>query len=126
MTRLALPAAWLKVPGLAWVGNACRYVLASNSLLSVRMASTMLPGFETAAVWPDSHASLLPAANWLTTPGGIILFLNRSVYAFTPAIFCGVLTVGVPSLSKRRPPKDHMNWRQLPTQSASVIWPSKA
>ena len=33
---------------------------------------------------------------------------------------------GWPSLSNRRPPKAHMNWRQLPPQSASVIWPSKA
>src|SRR5919202_162408 len=90
MTRAALPDNWTNEPGLTWDGYACRYVLASRSLLSLRIDSTMLPGFDTAAVWPDNHASLLPDAFWLTTPGGINLFLNRSVYALMPATFCGV------------------------------------
>ncbi len=77
--------------------------------MSLRIASTMLPGFETHAVCPESHASLLPDACCEMTPGGIILFLKRSVYACRPAMFCGVLIVGLPSLSKSRPPNIHMN-----------------
>src|SRR5262252_10894931 len=104
MTSVAAPEVCTNVPGLAWDGNAWRYVFESRSLSESRIASTMLPGLDTAATCFDNQASLFPDAFWLTTPGGIILFLSRSVYAFRPAIFCGVLIVGLPSLSNIRPP----------------------
>src|SRR4051812_13865186 len=88
MTSAAAPPSWTYLPGLPFTGYACKKVLDRRSLLSLRIARTMEPGLETAATCPESHASLLPEASCCTTPGGIILLLNMSVYAFTPAMFC--------------------------------------
>ena len=56
------PDVCTNVPGLACDGNACKYVLDSRSLSESRIASTMLPGLDTAATCFDNHASLLPDA----------------------------------------------------------------
>src|SRR5215212_7997183 len=82
---------------------------------SLRIERMTLPVLLIAAACPLSQALLLPDASHWRTPGGITLWVvYRSVYALKPASTFGVSKVGLPSLSKIRPPGARIEQRALP------------